>query len=866
MRKGIWIALAAALALAIAAVPVALQANGSKTELRADAAVATGASDGSTAKPKAGTGEEARAEAGEVRALAKPTPIKGMELVAQTERLALYFNKATTEIAVQDLAADETWYSNPSDRAEDPLAEALNKARLGAQLLFSYYSRTGSDGTMDNFTDSIAKSQFEYEVADGAVTVRYKVGDLSAAFAAPKRFGKQRFEEEILQAIADEKQRATVKQSYRFVKDAGYYEMWGNLTRDLRNDMFDWLTASGYTEDDYNRDNADNGILIAPKASFEASIRYSLDGDALVATVPLQSVKYSDDFPLNKLAVLPYFGAAGTKAEGYMFVPDGSGALIRLNNGKTTTQALELPLYGLDEALDEKNRGVIGENAQLPVFGLAQGHAAMLGIISKGDAIASVVADISGKTHSYNHIGASFTTLSRDIVRLEGNGIESLMSVFPKRMHEGDVEIRYLFLSGEAANYSGMAEAYRRYLNGSREPLSSDPSREAPMFVELIGAVKKRTSFLGIPYRKTIAMTSFGEAETIVRELKEAGVESIKLRYVGWMNGGVHQKLPSSVEPVKALGGKRGLNKLIAFLKEENVDFYPDVSFLSFYDGGIRLGKMPNASQFITQQTAEKYPFNLPIGWRSSANQTAYYITTPTRLASIVTNFADDYGEYGLKGLSVADLGNQVHADYNKRNMVDRQEAGDMIAGEVEKLAGRFPDLLASGGNANALPYIRNAVNVPLTSSRFQLTDESVPFYSMIAHGYADYAGTPGNVSMEGDWSDYKLKLLETGANPSFQWSYESPSGLKNTEYNGYYASLYSDWLQEAAGLYKEVSGFLGEVRSLPMTRHEKLADGVYRTTYGDSRSVTVNYNDATFTADGAAIEPKGYRIGGIAR
>lgn len=50
------------------------------------------------------------------------------------------------------------------------------------------------------------------------------------------------------------------------------------------------------------------------------------------------------------------------------------------------------------------------------------------------------------------------------------------------------------------------------------------------------------------------------------------------------------------------------------------------------------------------------------------------------------------------------------------------------------------------------------------------------------------------------------------------------------------------------------------------MTRHEKLADGVYRTTYGDSRSVTVNYNDTTVTADGAAIEPKGYRIGGIGR
>ena len=71
--------------------------------------------------------------------------------------------------------------------------------------------------------------------------------------------------------------------------------------------------------------------------------------------------------------------------------------------------------------------------------------------------------------------------------------------------------------------------------------------------------------------------------------------------------------------------------------------------------------------------------------------------------------------------------------------------------------------------------------------------------------------------------------------------------------------------MPDAVLLYDEVSGFLGEVRSLPITLHEKLADGVYRTLYGDSRTVTVNYNESTVTVDGAAIEAKGYRIGGMA-
>ena len=82
---------------------------------------------------------------------------------------------------------------------------------------------------------------------------------------------------------------------------------------------------------------------------FHVPIEYTLDGDNLVVRVPASEIRYPKDvlnaegqkvtYPLVSIDVLPYLGAADNTADGYMFVPDGSGALIRLNNNKTGLNA-----------------------------------------------------------------------------------------------------------------------------------------------------------------------------------------------------------------------------------------------------------------------------------------------------------------------------------------------------------------------------------------------------------------------------------------------------------------------------------------------------------------------------------------------
>ena len=45
------------------------------------------------------------------------------------------------------------------------------------------------------------------------------------------------------------------------------------------------------------------------------------------------------------------------------------------------------------------------------------------------------------------------------------------------------------------------------------------------------------------------------------------------------------------------------------------------------------------------------------------------------------------------------------------------------------------------------------------------------------------------------------------------------------------------------------------------MDRHEKVADGVYRTTYSNGQSVVVNYNGKSVEVDGVSIPPLGIEV-----
>ena len=301
---------------------------------------------------------------------------------------------------------------------------------------------------------------------------------------------------------------------------------------------------------------------------FTVPVIFKLDGPDLVVTVPADQIQYPinvenaagdlETFYPYSIDLLPYFGAAYTNAEGYMFVPDHSGGLIYLNN----TKKLGLPsyygaVYGMDRSTAPQiERITDGAHIRLPVYGLKEGDKAFFTIIEEGQALANLSAEIAGKTDSFNKTFARFVLTPRATITLYGVETsldDKLVDAYSVRPYQGSITLRIGFLTGEEANYVGMADYYRSYLVERHGLQKIDPNSPLPLNVELIGGIHDKQTVAGAPREVIHPMTTYTDAVTVLHDLQNRGVNDVRVRYLGWSKGGIEHFYPNKVQLEKSL-------------------------------------------------------------------------------------------------------------------------------------------------------------------------------------------------------------------------------------------------------------------------------------------------------------------------
>ena len=159
-----------------------------------------------------------------------------------------------------------------------------------------------------------------------------------------------------------------------------------------------------------------------------------------------------------------------------------------------------------------------------------------------------------------------------------------------------------------------------------------------------------------------------------------------------------------------------------------------------------------------------------------------------------------------------------------------------------------------------AFKYTKNAQSIPYQATQYEILDYSVPFYQMVASGLFDYSGFSVNANSEQTLQKHIMDMIQTGSNMSFTFSYDSPSALLQSDYNTYYYTLYTEWLEEVQTAYNQLSS-LG-ISKCRLVNHERLANNVYEVIYkSDNQTIRIllNYNQASVTAKGYTIPAAGY-------
>ena len=634
------------------------------------------------------------------------------------------------------------------------------------------------------------------------------------------------------------------------------------------------VVKSGYTPAECSEDHLMNNIdpLIPNREIFFVPVEYVLDGPSLVVRIPAREIEYpvgivdkigqKYSYPLLNINLLEYFGAADTDSEGYIFVPDGSGALIYLNNGRQFGSAYNQPVFGRDNALNVPDEiRSFPEPVRLPVFGLKQDDKAFFAIIEDGASLARVKADVSGRVDNYNRVWTEFTLLPSERLSLNVSGFGQ-MPVYQARPYPGDFTIRFLFLSGEEASYSGMARRYREYLIEKHGLKRVEADGPIPFYLELLAAVDKKEPILGIARDVIHPLTTIGQAQAVVSEFAAAGVGNIALKYNGWLKGGVSHEYPLKASMEKTVGSAAQLRQLGQYMEQQGYALYPSVSLVNVYRDSMFDGFNPkkDASRLLNRLEAKVFDYRLDVFDRIMDEY--HYVLSPRKVKGLVDSFLANYiGKYGLDTLSIVDMGRDLNSDFSDdpRRVIDREESLSITLAELENMKKLGMKLLLDGGNSYAIPYAAALVNVPDRSSRFTITNQEVPFYQMVIHGLVSYAGQP--VNLAADKQATFLKLLETGGSPYFILTGSQSFELKDTAYNEYFSSYYRDWLEYAAAVYEQANAVLADVQDQFIVEHRVLADRVYQTVYESGKSVIVNYNKEAVAVAGHVIEGEGYLV-----
>lgn len=637
------------------------------------------------------------------------------------------------------------------------------------------------------------------------------------------------------------------------------------------------LKEAGFSPDERRSSPIEGSVINQPAGSievFHVPVEYTLDGDNLVVRIPYGDIGYPSNvvdstgnvvsYPLHSVRLLNYFGAAGPSEQGYMLVPDGSGALIELNNGRLLASAYSGEVYGRDRSrTPDPQIPVVGPQLHLPVFGMKSSIGGFFAVIEQGDAIARIVADIAGRTCSYNTVCPEFVVIPRAETQLRGSASSAVRNVYSPELYRGSIAVRYSFFGENEASYVSFAHYYRSYLTATGAlPASRLDGDTIPLFVDLIGGIHANEPFLGIPREAIRPLTRFADVREVAGALLDQGVGNLHIRYSGWLKGGKYHIYPAGAPLEPALGNRDEFIALGTDLEAAGVHLYPAVSFLDVYRTNLIDGfsARADASRFLDRRVAQVYTYNYVTGVRREGFE--HYILSPVRLGESVSAFLKGYARYGIEGLALSDLGTKLDADYHRGagRFVDRQTALALHKEQMSRMsADANLSLLLDAPNVYALADASAIVALPMTSAQWNIIDRSVPFYQIVISGLIPYSGPPANFAY--DFREHLLRTLETGSYPYLQFIYADSSSIKDTEFAYLYSANYGLWKQTAVDLYRECQAVLGGLIGQRIVDHQRVGANAYKTRFESGVSILVNYGDTEIEVDGVRVGSRSYEL-----
>lgn len=812
-------------------------------------------------------------------------------LVSSNENLRLYLDETSSHFVVEDIKSGEEIRSNPN--IEDPsgtLGDLSNRQK--STILYRYFNPDGrTSSEYNNYVRSIRHSNdsrvpnnnystFKLKQIENGFQVFYEIKDYTIDYLDFPKY----LEPEVFQPILDNENgeytalRTNLLLVYRNIIDeetgkyaAQDYEVIRPLYLNRLYDIFYVQEVFGeYSRERVREENAANGYVEDPskaRFTFNVALQVVLEEDGVEIKVINESLTESTRSKLATLTLYPYLGTGinidqetGLDTEGYLVVPDGSGAAIEFNNNKLNLQSYRRRIYGQDMAILPFEKPENTERILVPVYGMIKENIGYAAIITEGDAMTSINADISGRQgDSYNKIYPTFHVRDTETVVLGTPWESKNVALWTKDIVQTDFTYKIKILTGDNNNYFGVANAYKNYLIDEKD-LTPSTENKGKVILELLGTFDLEKHFLGIPYNSMGTLTNYNQALEIVEKLNALDVNNLDIIFTGMTNGGLANNIETKVKFERSVGSKRKFEKFEQELASLGINVYPTANFLSTYEYNRSFDNFKYSSRRLSGDTSEWFEYHDPT--RLPYDETPYDYREPAKIISPLyyeTIYNKYNKSYQFSNLNVINVGSILASDFDKSNEVYKQEALQHQENMLKNMTQE--NVIVSEPLGFALPHISMATDLPFESTIYGIFDYQIPLLQLIINDIMPYTINSINLANNRGIDYMFMKVLETGSNLKYTLSYNSSIILLNTYHNYYMSTHYENWLDLI-----ETQNKVMQTHNLDESHiigHEIIENNVYKTTYSNNVEIILNYTLSTKNIDGISISGMNYYIKG---
>lgn len=603
------------------------------------------------------------------------------------------------------------------------------------------------------------------------------------------------------------------------------------------------------------------------KLGISFSFQVALVENQLTFSMKDDSIQETGKSRLASVSFVNFFGCVyEDMVPGYLLVPDGSGALIRFQKAKAYGSGYNKKVYGYDLAI-EQNQTLSNLNGNrtddyateefslsLPVWGVVHGENqnGFLAMIDSGEEYATISAIPAGAESEnvrFTRAYATFTYRPSYPIRISSS---RSVEVVPEERNPVNPSLTFLFVNGEDACYSGMAQICRERLlvqgklpqerneSGSTSGVKA-PEGEAqgiPLLLHVVGSEVKE-GFLG---NGQTVLTTAQQAEDMTQALYDSGITNLTLLLSGWMKGGYHGASYGTCEFEKQVGSRSQIEALGERVTEAGGRLVLTVNPMKANKDQIQY-KRQAALNTMTDPVKETVPN------QSLMYPDTYYLRH-SQAEGFIREASDTLSEFELL---FEGAGKYLYSDFTVNDEQNRSGVKEELK---SALAACGQPVWLDGTNLFLLPLARAVINLPTCSSQYLYETDSVPFLQMVLRGSVDYYAPYAN---QGFYSQASiLKMIEYGAFPSFLVIGADNFDLNDTPLENCFSLNFTDWEETICQVYGQVSEALAPVEGACMLSHRAVAEGVYEIVYDNGVTITVNYGETDFVKEKGAVVPKG--------